>query len=1059
MLMPNFFRRLPIVSLALLPSLASAQVTNDELPFDNTRGRFIMYGVAPMKPVVFPPIRKMFYITNQMGDRLAVYSSMTGQLLSEVPTGSGLVSLALRPGTNELWMVDRVTNSLTVLDTDSSQIIRTVRVGAEPHDIVFTPNGARAYVSCSAVNRVDIVDTQNYRVVKSIDIPARQPRGLAMSGDSVYVVPMMSGNGTAPIGDSALGEPDRVVHVADIPGANELPDRDLFRIAITDSPGTDFLDSTGTLSGLGTTLFNLHARPGTGELWIPNTEALNAEHRGERNFPAGQVVRNRITVVDTSQNPATVRFVDLDELAPSIALRTSVPTSVSFSPDGSRAFVTGYGTDSVAVLDVTSNGNVTWAGYIQVEAVRLYPEFSGPRGSAVSPDGRYLVTYNKVDNSFARIDLTTLPTSTPFVFDYEDARHIGYDRMAAALKRGRGFFDSTLTSASNTSACFSCHTDGDTDGLTWDLSEYLDPEGTPNDELQFGVDIKGPMVSQSVRALREIGPYHWRGERDRLRQFNGTFRNLFEHTENGEPSTIGGGFFYIEQYLEELAIAPNPKQPLDRQYTPAQLAGADIFLNKPVQNGQSCGSCHTLPLGTNNEIVQTFRGGDSPTIVVPQLRAVQRKLNQPIDLGATFGMRTELGAGLNHAGSAADIQSVAMELDEGGDPLFLVSSGEANRLADFIEALDTGLAPSTGYQVTMHADNVDEVVAGDLAFLMSQADDGHCDLVYITGPEYLLDRSAFATGTYLPRTGTFAQGSVTLPDLTVPQMVAKAMQGRPVTFIGVAGLRGKVMGIDRDNDGMRDLDEQAAGTDFEVHDTDDDGFPDGYELTWGLDPLVPDSSVPDNAAPVLVDQPKVIYTTQTSIKVEFETNEPSRVFFYVDGQAVFRRPLDHEFDTVFSHPIGGLDPDTVHTISLEVTDPADNVSIFDFDHESASFVRQVPVHVEEIRARLIRDVNGAPGAFMNLSVRLGDGETPAAAGYDVEVSVYHSTELLTRLISAERHATSMANGRANFGVPIPTSITAGSGQLVIVVQEVTPPPGRPSYVEANNELTVLEHPY
>jgi len=1048
--MRHHLKRLPVLALTLLPGFARGQVTQDEIPQDNVSGRFIMYGVGPTKPIVFSDDSSRFYITNQMGDRLAIYHTQTRALLLEIPTGSGLVSLRFRPASDELWMVDNVTSSLTVYDTADKQIIRTIRVGAEPQDIVFSAAGDRAYVTCSGVDRVDVIETGTYSVASSIAIPARQPHALERIGDAVYLVPKLSGNGTAPLGETPTGEATEVAKVADVQGAVALPDNDLLKINITALASTDRLDSAGTVTGLGTTLFNLHLRPGTSELWIPNTDALNASHRGEVAFIAGQVVRNRITIVDVAETPPSVRFVDMDLLAPAVDQRVSTPTSIAFMPDGSRAFVTGYGTDRVAVLDVDTQGAVTWGGSITIPSLTTYPEFAGPRGCAVSGNGQFLVTYNKVDNGFSRVQLSQLPTSVPFDYDFAGSRTIGFDRMPVAMKRGRGFFDSTKFSLSNTSSCFSCHTDGDTDGLAWDLSAFLDPEQTPADELQFGIDVKGPMVTQSVRSLRETGPYHWRGEKRKLKQFNGAFKNLLENTVNGHTATIGGGFFYIEQYLEELAIAPNPRQRQSRNYTAAQLVGADLFMNHPAQGAQSCADCHQLPLGTNNEVVQTFRGGESPSIVVPALRGIQRKLSKPMTVGGGFGERTELGAGLNHGGTASSIEAVALELDADGNPLFQITPVQATRIADFLESLDTGLAPSTGYQVTMHAGNTQSVLASELPFLMRQAADGHCDLIYITGPDYLFEREDFVTGMFMPETRQFAQASTQLPALSLAQLIAKAQAGFPVTFLGVARMRGKVMGLDRDNDDVYDLDEAVIGTDPEMWDTDGDEFPDGYELEWSMDPLVPSATSDDSFGPAIIGVPNVTYTTQTSLKVEFETSEAARGTFFVDGRAVFRRPLDHEFDNHFSYTIGGLKPQTVHTIMLDLEDPNENHTLLSFDHETASFVRPTPIHIEGVTGQVLQTPQGPTQAQLLCRVDLGDGVTPAAAGYDVEFSVYFTSSQLMTVVEAEAHAISDASGLAQVLIGIPDTIPTGLGNLLVVVKGVSEPSGFPSYVEADN---------
>src|SRR5690606_10772903 len=112
----------------------------------------------------------------------------------------------------------------------------------------------------------------------------------------------------------------------------QLPDRDLFSISPRPDPTTDVLNPH-VVRGIGTLLFDMAARPGADELWITNTEALNAVHRGERSFVEGQVVSNRVTVIDLTNGQKHV--IDLDALAPAGAT-CAQPTGIAFSPDGSR---------------------------------------------------------------------------------------------------------------------------------------------------------------------------------------------------------------------------------------------------------------------------------------------------------------------------------------------------------------------------------------------------------------------------------------------------------------------------------------------------------------------------------------------------------------------------------------------------------------------------------------------------------------------------------------------------------------------------------------------------
>jgi YVTN family beta-propeller protein len=592
-------RRARLAALLLLAApLAPAAPANDgpALPHDDVKNRWFHWETAPIAPFAISPDGLRLYTVNQPGERIVVFDLATREVLREIPVGPGVVSIAFRPGTTELWAVDSITSSLAVIDTRLNTIGRSIRVGAGPHGIAFTPNGDRAFVSCSTANRVDVVQTQDYVVLQSIAIPAREPRGIVCTGNAVRVVAFRSGNGTAPRGNPTSGWTDDVVEVRrvqEIAGAEPLPDRDLFHIVVGAVPGADALDPSRTVQGLGTTLYDLHARPGSSELWIPHTDALQRGFRGERNFPAGQVVRNRVAIV----GPSATSFLDLDALTATPERRCATPTSVAFTSNGSRAFVTGYASDTIAVLDL-SGGSPLLDGLLRVTPARNYPDGAGPRAAIVTPGDAWLVISNKGDNTLSWFDLATSrrprirPRLAPVV-------ELGRDPTPSTSSRVDHFMYAELAPGAS---CDSCHVDGHTDGLAWDLSSFLDPEGTPRGQLHLPLDRKGPLVTQSVRGMREIGPYHWRGERHRLVDFNAVFTDLLERHEDGELADLGGKMVYIGQYMDFLAPRSNPGQAADRNYTAEELAGANVFVNKPVLGALRCVDCHPLPLGTSGEM-------------------------------------------------------------------------------------------------------------------------------------------------------------------------------------------------------------------------------------------------------------------------------------------------------------------------------------------------------------------------------------------------------------------------------------------------------------------------
>lgn len=280
--------------VAILPEIPP---TDPLAPFDNVKASWVNFETHPIQ-MGYVAAGGEVVAVNQPGLRLGFFDLPDGGPVEQIPVGPGVTAVVPRPGTSEIWAVDSVTHSISVVDRSQRTIVRTIQLqGSEPHGLAFHPEGNRAYVACSGSNTVEILDpSDGDRFVKSIAVPGLHPRAIAFLGDPAWVVPFTSGNNTTsmpPPGNPNGGVADRVSRITD-PNLNAFPDRDLLAIVAGATPDDDALDPNRTVTGLGSNLFNLHVRPGTQELWVPNTEARNWEFVGEKNFPAGQVVFNRV---------------------------------------------------------------------------------------------------------------------------------------------------------------------------------------------------------------------------------------------------------------------------------------------------------------------------------------------------------------------------------------------------------------------------------------------------------------------------------------------------------------------------------------------------------------------------------------------------------------------------------------------------------------------------------------------------------------------------------------------------------------------------------------------
>jgi DNA-binding beta-propeller fold protein YncE len=1020
------------------------------LAFDDQRDRCVHWDVHLIEPLVVSQelLGTSLFALNQPGARFTAFDPATLTRQFEIPIGPGAAALVERAGTNEVWITDRVTSSVTVVDRVSRVITATIRVGGGPHGLAFSASGDRCYVACSDVDRVDVIDPAAYRVVNSIPVPVKAPRSIVCQGGVAWVAPLLSGNGTAPLGSFTIGTAvDAIVAIGQAP----LPDRDLIAIPVGPNPSTDSVDPTRTVQGLGTILFNLHARPGTNELWIPNTEALNATHKGSKNFVAGQFVSNRVTIVDTGGAGAP-RIVDLDQIAPS-GVRCAQPTGLAFDPVRPRVYVCGFGSDLVAVLDL-SGPTPTWAGSIALPYKQTYPRFTGPRTCVVDAAGQFLYVLNKGDNSLSRVDLGGLPASSGFAVTAPNPVTLGFEPTAGEERQGRNHSANARNSKSSTTSCSSCHVDGRTDGLVWDLSEFLDPEGTPDDALGFPLDVKGPLVTQNTHRLAETGPYHWRGERERLVDFNPTFVELLEKEVGGVQKNLGPDFRYLEHYIKRLAIPANPRQALDRSLSPLEQRGADLFAQKRVFGESTCATCHALPLGTTGEVTRSHVPGAFGVADVTQLRGLVDTLSPPLALGGAFGTRTELGAGLSHGGAFATVRDLLLAPDpsDATKPVFDLTPDEADAIAAFLSVFDTGLAPATAYQATANPTNVATFFDDHLAFLLAEAELGHCDLIYRDGWSQQGASQPSLSGLYDPKIHAFRTARAGDAPLAAAALLARVAQGRPITFIGLPGLMGRPFGVDRDMDGLFDLDELDHGADPEALDTDDDGFPDGYEVKWGMDPLIDDATSPDTSAPKLVAAPKLIFTTTDVVKFEFATDEVARVqISYNGGIPVQRLPLQNDFDFEFSVVLNELEPATNYAIDLELRDPAGNLSHATFHAKTKALAFGPAAHVDDLALSVVP--NGA-AEELRTTVSLRTGTAASSSGYQVALAVYfraHDGSLST--IAPTTVATTDANGRATATFPLPAQGPANPGELFVVVRGVTAPTGKPFYAAPLDRMT------
>src|SRR5262249_12797437 len=118
-----------------------------------------------------------------------------------IPVGLEPVSVVARTD-SEAWVVNSLSDSVSIVDLNQQIVVRTLWVGDEPTDVAFAAN--RAFVAVSQEDQVKVYELPTLGTAPPVDIFSRKVRALAVSpdGTTVYAVPLRSGNGTTTVADN-----------------------------------------------------------------------------------------------------------------------------------------------------------------------------------------------------------------------------------------------------------------------------------------------------------------------------------------------------------------------------------------------------------------------------------------------------------------------------------------------------------------------------------------------------------------------------------------------------------------------------------------------------------------------------------------------------------------------------------------------------------------------------------------------------------------------------------------------------------------------------------------
>lgn len=781
---------------------------------------FVNFESGPVQPLRLSADGTRLFVADTVGGRLNVFDLSDPSapfLIAEIPCG--LEPVSVHPRTrDEVWVTNLVSDSVAIVSVPAGRVIDTLRVVDEPSDVVFA--GGKAFITAATVDAVKVFDAITRAPLGTVAIFGKDPRALAVSPDGtrVYAVVQRSGNGTTilpaniapppppPTNPVLPAAPDTGLIVrADNPAwaANipyTLPDNDVAEIHVATQTVTRYFRAVGTTN----TAIAVH--PTSGDLWVTSIEARNLV----RFEPVlrGHAIDSRVVRITTGASPTVTPF-DLNvgmnygvlPNAAGLATALSEPFGVAIDGPAGLVYVAAHGSDRVGVLDLSGAvqarievGNTPGA-LVDTRNKR------GPRALALHPTAPRLYVLNRLSDTLAVID-----TGTRTVVREQPIAST--DPMPAALRQGRKFLYDAKLSGNGTMSCASCHIDGDSDGVAWDLGDPAgDMQAPPSQPFPFSLGLlpfhpmKGPTTTQTLRGLQGTGFLHWRGDRANFDAFNPAFQSLM-----GGSQLAAADMNDYAAFATTIAYPGNPNQQLNRAYrtTPANNNEASGFTqfqaniaSFPIPGGAACATCHSLPKGTNGLVITGSILQQAQQMKVPQIRNLYRKVGFQRSAAPQ-----KSGFGYTHDG-AIDTLAAFVAL-----PLFNSwPSATKDDLVTFLLAADTGTAPAVGYQYGLNQANATSAqFAADMNLMTSRAAAGDLDLVAHGVVDGRLVGLWWQTATAQFTSDRTGEGP-----FSQAQLVAKAQAGNAeLVFTGVPPGSGNRIALDRDLDGTKNGDEEAA---------------------------------------------------------------------------------------------------------------------------------------------------------------------------------------------------------------------------------------------------------
>jgi YVTN family beta-propeller protein len=285
---------------------------------------------------------------------------------ADVPVGSYPIGVAVDPATDQIYVTNNGSNSVSVISGGTDTVIETVAVGSSPYGVAFNPTVDRVYVANTKDDTVSVIDAYEHEIFATVPVGSG-PMGVAVDpGTNTIYAANAVGNSVSVI-DGYTDKVTATVPVGTYPqGIAVDPDTHTIYTANAASNSVSVIsgynDTVTATVPVGSGPDAITVDPVTGFVYVANRvgntvsvidEATNAV---TDTLPAGTdptgVAADAYTYQVYVTNQGSPSLSEIDEATDAVTgaptgpiAPGSVPSAVAIDPDRGVAYVTDWCTN------------------------------------------------------------------------------------------------------------------------------------------------------------------------------------------------------------------------------------------------------------------------------------------------------------------------------------------------------------------------------------------------------------------------------------------------------------------------------------------------------------------------------------------------------------------------------------------------------------------------------------------------------------------------------------------------------------------------------------------